>query len=436
MIISTFLRSAAVALVLLLSGCAANQLHGYQNTYQGYAVPQPLLQSIEAKFRQHGLAGARINRDLVGRVQLAGSYRNEDEVDTAFVIVQSIVGLKSTSPFYPTDIRERRAAREARAGLSAALNNARNNAPPRRIALVIGINEFRDPRISPVPGEDDAIVAARVAGKAGYTVTSLLGEAATKAAIESTLQRIEEDLRPQDSLFVYISSHGAAPLPSSRGGDQRRMSIVAWDTVASHGVDATDGQVQLQKTSVSDALVQRLAARPTRNTRILIDTCYSGDMLRGFPDPSGGYIHKTNGGASERAGISMAAWTGPAYTSKAIRFVSDQPAPQAGVREEQHPRADILPADRAYTIITATSANEKSLAPGGNNVFSLNGRDLKGSFFTQAFFAFLEQHQGHVEPAFAAARDFTSAKAREVSRNTETQNPLHFATPTADRNTL
>jgi len=259
MIISSFLRSAAVALVLLLSGCAANKLHGYQNTYQGYAVPQPLLQSIESKFRQHGLAGARITRDLVGRVQLAGSYRNEDEVDTAFVIVQSIVGLKSTSPFYPVDIRERRAEREARAGLNAALNNARNNAPPRRIALVIGINEFRDSRISPVPGEDDAIVAAHVAGKAGYAVTSLLGKAATKAAIESTLQRIEEDLRPQDSLFIYISSHGAAPLPSSRGGDQRRMSIVAWDTIASHGVDATDGQVQLQKTSVSDALVQRLA---------------------------------------------------------------------------------------------------------------------------------------------------------------------------------
>jgi len=106
------------------------------------------------------------------------------------------------------------------------------------------------------------------------------------------------------------------------------------------------------------------------------------------------------------------------------------------MREEQHTRAETPPVNRAYTIITATSANEKSLAPGGNNVFSLNGRDLKGSFFTQAFFAFLEQHQGHVEPAFAAARDFTSAKAREVSRNTETQNPLHFATPTADRNTL
>lgn len=435
MMIPTFLRSAAVALLLLLSGCAANQLHGYQNTYQGYAVPQPLLQSIEAKFRQHGLAGARITRDLVGRVQLAGSYRNEDEVDTAFVIVQSIVGLKSTSPFYPADIRERRAEREARAGLSAALSKARNNAPPRRIALVIGINEFRDPKISPVPGEDDAVVAAQAARNAGYAVTALLGKAATKAEIESTLQRIEEDLRPQDSLFVYISSHGAAPLPSSRGGDQRRMSIVAWDTSASHGVDGTDGQVQLQKTSVSDALVQRLAMRPTRNTRILIDTCYSGDMLRGFPDPSGGYIRKTNGGAAERAGISMAAWTGPAYTSKAIRFVNDEPGPRTGAQQERA-RADIPPADRAYTIITATSADEKSLAPGGNNLFSLNGRELKGSFFTQAFFAFLEQHGGHVEPAFAAARDFTSAKAREVSRNTETQNPLHFATQAADRNTL
>lgn len=430
---SLFLRSAAVVLVVLLSGCAANQLHGYQHTYYTYSVPQPLVAAIEAKFRQHGLAQARVSRDLVGRVQLAGSYRNEDEVDTAFVIVQSIVGLKSTSPFYPANVRERRVEREAREGLRAALDSARAKAPARRLALVIGINTFRDRAISPVPGEDDAIVVAAAARRSGYTVTSLLGQAATKTAIENALQRIEADLRPQDSLFVYISSHGAGPIPNGRG-DQRKMSIVAWDSQMSGAADATDAQLQLQRTSVSDALVQRLARKPSRNTRLLIDTCFSGDMLRGFPDPSGGYIRQANKGHAERAGISMAAWTGAEYTSKAIRFVADE---ASGVKASSD-RSEVpeLAQDRSYAIITATSADEESLAPGGDNVFYMNGRVLKGSFFTQAFFSYLEQYGGHVEPAFAAARDFTSAKAREVTGNRKTQVPLHFATKTAQRNEL
>ncbi|KAK0349509.1 hypothetical protein LTR94_032842, partial [Friedmanniomyces endolithicus] len=149
------------------------------------------------------------------------------------MIVQSVVGIKSTSPFYPADVRVKRIEDEVREQQVASLSEAERRAPARNIALVVGINTFKDhTRISAVPGEDDARVVVKAARGAGYQVTELLGSSATKAAIERELGRIERTLRPQDQLFVYISSHGNAPLPTSRGGDQRKMSIVAWDSNA------------------------------------------------------------------------------------------------------------------------------------------------------------------------------------------------------------
>lgn len=434
-----------VLLTLLLAGCAAKQMHGFENTYYSYNVPQSLLDKIAAKLRQEGLVNARIERDSVGRVRIGGSYQTEDEVDRAFVIVQSIVGLKSTSPFYPANISKQRWEIEARQGLER-LAQAERAAPRagRRVALVVGINTFRDGnRLLPIQGEDDAVVVKRAAEQAGYKVTSLLGSQATKAAIEAALARIDRELHPEDSLFVYISSHGTPPLPSARGGDERKMSIVAWDSGDAAIRTKTEYDLKLHRSSVSDALVQQLAKRPTRNTRILIDTCYSGEMLKGLPDESAGYIARTNNGAPERAGISMASWTGKDYTSKAIRQSEDPPV---RARADARPQAkatatasDLIDGERAYTIITATSEGEESLGPNTDvGIFDLpdQGRKLRGSFFTQSFFAYLEAYGGHVEQAFAAARDFTSRKAKEVSRGDKTQVPRQFATRSAERNRL
>ena len=432
-----------VLLSLLLAGCAANQLHGFENTYYSYNVPQPLLDKIAARLRQEGLVNARVERDSVGRVRLGGSYQTEDEVDRAFLIVQSIVGLKSTSPFYPANIRQQRWEIEAREQLERLAQAERAKPrPPRRVALVIGISTFKDSRHwKPIPGEDDAAVVQRAAQKSGYQVTALLGRNATKANIEAALRQIDADLRPDDSLFVYVSSHGMKPLPSANGGDERKMSIIAWDSGDAAINDEISYQLNLLKTAVPDVLVQRLAKKPTRNTRILIDTCYSGEMLKGLPDESAGYIARMNNGVPERAGISMAAWTGKDYTSKAIRFSDDAPKQQAVARAKAsttQAASELIDSERAYTIITATSEGEESLAPPAHSgVFELPGKGtLRGSFFTQAFFAYLDTYDGHVEPAFAAARDFTSRTAQQVTGGTKTQVPRQFATRSAERNRL
>jgi hypothetical protein len=429
------IRMILVAAACLLAGCAANQLPGYQNTYYSYAVPDAQMDKISRAFRQNGLLNARVMRDSVGRIRLAGSYKNEDDVDAAFIIVQSIVGIKSTSPFYPEQIEVKRWEIEAGQALAAQIQTEKRlaAAKPQKRALIIGINDFKDSyHIHPIPGEDDAKVVQAAAVKAGYTVNALLGKHATRAAILAALEQMERDVGPNDSLFIYISSHGLPPLPTPEGGDTRKMSIVAYDTGDASIPDKTTYLVNASRTSVPDTLVQRLASKPTRNTRILIDTCYSGEMLQGIPDENADFIRQANGGKPESAGISMASWTGDKFTSKGIRFTDDRSKPAAN----KGPARDWSDRSHPYTIFTATGENQESLAPpAGKGTFEnpVGKGDLKGSFFTQAFFAYLEQHDGQMELAFEDARRFTANKARSLGKE---QLPRIFSTVPVEQNNL
>lgn len=420
------LNSVLVLLApLLLGGCAANQLAGFQNSYKSYNVPEPLVMHIQADFKKNGLTSATVTRDNVGRIRLTGSYRNEDEVDLAFLIVQSIVGIKSTSPLYPANIQEKRWEIEAKHALERHTQMLSNtSAPPVKRALIVGINQFLDSKIGPIMGEDDAKLVKDAAEKAGYQTTTLLGSKATKKNIEDALQRMSKVLGPNDSLLIYISSHGNLPLPIPQGGDARKMSIVAYDSGNPHATEpGSEYKITLHKTSVADTKVQELAKMPTKQTRVIIDTCYSGEILKGIPDESKRYILKTNGGVPEQAGISMAAWSPSNYASKGILFAEDGVLATQKNQEKKSaaaPQTNNVPADiNRYTVITATSDGEKSWGPntGGSFFSPVNpGKKLQGSFFTQAFFEYLDKHGGHLEPAFRDARNFTAAKvANEVS---------------------
>lgn len=411
-------RQFSTTLGLLLAGCASPQMPGYQSVYQGHAVPEPLIERIRLKLREHGLAQASVTRDNAGRVQLAGRYRDEVEVERAFLIVQSIVGLKSTSPRFPAEVQERHWEREAGQALAEharQLAAARRQAQPagsRKLALVVGINEFMDrAHLRPIQGEDDARLVATQLRRAGYEVSALLGAQAGKAAIEAALMRMGQQLTPADSLFVYISSHGNPPLPSPMGPGRHRMSIAAYDSGDVGGAparDATDYLLKLQASSVHDGLVQALARQPSRATRVLIDTCYSGDMLSDMAADSRAQMLRANGGRVDLESVSLAAWT------------ADAPA-------------------GGYAFITATSEGQESLGPPlrpGEFTSPLDPqRTLRGSFFTQAFFDYLAHYQGQIQPAFEAAQRFTIEKVRAVSAGQRQQQPRLFSTlPPAENN--
>jgi hypothetical protein len=422
-------RSFLLVALLALGGCATKEMPGYQNTYQGYTVPEQLVARVNAKFREHGLTQATTTKDSVGRVRLAGAYRNEDDVDAAFTIAQSIVGIKSTSPFYPENVQEKRWERDAGRALAAfaASQQGSRGGPGTRRALIIGINAFADSRIGLINGEDDARVVAAQLTKYGYKVTSLFGQQATKARIERAISDLEKELGPDDALFIYVSSHGAPPLPTPAGGDGRKMSVIAYDTGDTAGRrsrDHVDYALNVQRTSVKDSLFQQLAQRPTRVTRVLIDTCYSGEILKDVPEDSRRFILERNGGQPEREGISIASWsTGAGVSSKGIQYVGASQATAA---------ASPFQSRQNYTVITATSEGQLSWGPTGGKFQAPVGnsaqKDLNGSFFTQTFAAWLEVHNGQIVPAFEQASAFTSRKVSIEKGGTEKQTPRMFST--------
>jgi hypothetical protein len=394
------LASVAVA------GCATSSLPGYQTVYQGHGVPNEALDAIAAKFRQLGLTEARVTRDAVGRVQLDGRYRDDDEVEQAFVVVQALVGLAATSPRYPMAVLRKRWEEEAAQALrnyAQALQRPRR-APAKR-ALVVGINTFADSvHLRPIQGEDDARAMAATLRNAGYQVDALLGPAATRTAIERSLAGLHASLGLDDRLFIYVSSHGALPVPSPEGRDARRMSIVAYDSGDTGGwrsLDAADYQLRLQQTSVRDRDVQRLAQFPCRLTRVFIDTCYSGDMLLpASPRPP------WRQALPEAESISWPAWTGPRFSAGGGRL--------------------------GYSLLTATSPGQLALGPPpSTGVFpSPLAPDvmLRGSYFTQAFLAYLAHHGGALPPAFDDASRFTADMARRVSQGRREQQPRRHST--------
>ena len=220
------------------------------------------------------------------------------------------------------------------------------------------------------------------------------------------------------------------------------MSIIAYDsgdaaTMASH--DHTEVLLHFQQHSVPDTLVQDVAQRPSRTMRVLIDTCYSGDMLDDAADESTAYILHTNGGRSERAGISLGAWA-PDYASKGIRFADDaDDDSKSGTRAPApHTRTVIDRSRSGYDIITATSADEESLGPADGSFPSplASSRTLKGSYFTQSLFEYLRHYNGQLAPAFRDARAFTSRVALEVSNGEAHQTPRQITTIPDSQNVL
>lgn len=427
-----------LVIALVLSGCAAKNMPGYERVYQGYNVPQSLVDRIERKFKTEGLTQARIVRDPTGRLQLDGVYADDDQVEKAFLITQAIVGIKSTAPYYPAQVRERRWTKSAEVALEQfrRRSDTRVNLPGRRLALVVGISHFLDKRIGSILGEEDGRAFAELLRVHGYTVTSLLGPQATKAGIEAAVGQLGSEMRDNDTLVIYVSSHGNVPvLVPGRPADERSMSIVAYDSSMGNSSSGDDRALRIQETSVSDELLKALVALPSKGTLVLIDTCYSGEILGGLSnEESARYVRQTNGGQVERESVSLKSWQNAAYTSKGIQLVQEAATPPA--QRKQGAMLKTLMSGQAErggrTFITATSSGELAWGPPSGGTFTSptrTGREVKGSFFTMSFIEYIGATQGNVEDAFKAASDFTRNKvANEVRKSNPTarQNPVWF----------
>jgi outer membrane protein OmpA-like peptidoglycan-associated protein len=91
--------------IFFLTGCSVTSHPQYQQTYFKRNIDESKIQTIKDQFRKSGLQNASIERDSLGRVQLTGTYENEEEVRRAFLIVESSVGSENVSKVRPEQIK-------------------------------------------------------------------------------------------------------------------------------------------------------------------------------------------------------------------------------------------------------------------------------------------------------------------------------------------
>ncbi len=142
---------------------------------------------------------------------------------------------------------------------------------PRRIALVVGNNRYEDPAFTPLKwAENDAAQVGAILEDSAYggfdRVVYLLGEGkARRDRILAELISLKNDLRRQDSLVVYVSTHGTMKLD---GRGEPQLFLVAADTSPS----------DLRGTAIELADLQRFFSEIRAERKALVlDACYNGE---------------------------------------------------------------------------------------------------------------------------------------------------------------
>lgn len=96
-----------IAAMAMLSGCAATSHPDYEPVFYKQNVPNEKIAELLRRFRDQGLAEAKVSIDPLGRVQLVGSYDNERQVERAFAIAREVVGTNAVSGVRPEFIKNK-----------------------------------------------------------------------------------------------------------------------------------------------------------------------------------------------------------------------------------------------------------------------------------------------------------------------------------------
>ncbi|MBH9577752.1 YDG domain-containing protein [Inhella proteolytica] len=138
----------------------------------------------------------------------------------------------------------------------------------RKIALVIGVNDYQDRNIPQLEGAvgDAEAMASLVESRLGYETVLLRN--ATKTQVVAALNRLALELRPQDSVLVYYAGHGDE-INAPEGGKQGYWQLA-------------DSDARRPETWLSNNDIGRLMrAMSARQVALLSDSCYSGSLVTG-----------------------------------------------------------------------------------------------------------------------------------------------------------
>lgn len=371
-----------------------------QTTWEGSPITESQLNQINNLFRQNGIDKGSVIRDERGRVELKGSYEDETEVDLAFSLAQTVVGVKLVSPITPENIKvkewekclERILSGEIRGRCGPELTPTGdfNDAPPgpiaEKYALVVGINRYKN-GIQPLKhASKDALdfysflVNPRGGNFRKENVTHIRDEYATRVAVKNAMDRIRSRAKEDDLVLLYLSSHGTPP--DKFGG----VHIVTYDS-------EVKPRQRIWETSITgDILREFIQGVRAKRLIIIIDACYSNGaytQIAGFL-PSGG---KSLG--EEGYGISREYMARRLLGAKGI--VPDEPI---SITPPQDSR---LPNGWGKVLISASDAGEESW----------ESDILQSGIFTYYFLQGLKAYNGTIKKAFYYSKPLVNRKVKE-----------------------
>jgi len=266
-------------------------------------------------FRENGIYNGFVVLDRYGRLELKGDYNDEQEVDRAFSLAQTVVGIKWVSPVTPENIK----VKEWEKRIGSLFERAkvlkptvRGDLPPgpikNKYALIVGIGKFKYGKTSANPrgieplqftvrdaiSFNQFLINQNFGAFRQENIIFLTDHNATRANIANALDKIKNLAKEDDLVVVYLSSHGTPP--DKYGG----VFIVAYDTEVMP-------RERVWHTAVSEAMLRDfIEGLQAKRLVMILDTCYSNGAYRSVPGflPPGG--KSLGAGDDEGYGISSA----------------------------------------------------------------------------------------------------------------------------------
>ena len=382
------------------------------------AERSPLTEShitaINTLFRQNHIAEGYVNLDRYGRAELKGEYADEAEVDRAFSLAQTVVGIKWVSPVTPENIK----VKEWEKRLGRIFSRAKilkpdeiGTEPPgpvrNKYALVVGIGKFLHGLNELKYSVSDATNFSRFlldperGGFSKGNVIFLTNQDATRNNVANALERIKNLAEPNDLVVIYISSHGTPP--EKFGG----VFIVTYDT-------EVKPRERVWQTAVGEALLKDFVENlKSKRLIMILDACYSNSAYRYVPGflPSGG----KSLGAEDDEGYGISKEYGKRLIGAKDIIVEEEPKKST---KGSRPPGPLEGSGWGKVLIGASGAGEQSW----------ESESLRNSIFTYYFLNGLNQYDGSIQNAFYYAKPLVYRRVKQEKGEDIDQNPQVVAT--------
>jgi hypothetical protein len=428
------------------------------------AISEELCEEVNALIRKEGgIDGAKVGFDVQGkgRLQLAGRYKNEDEVERAFIIAQSVVGSQGVSPVTPGQIeveewqeclRNTFAGRRCKPVPEPYRLDKKPPGPIRdRYALIVGVGQFKNDdsgqwQLRYAVEDAEAVyhyLSDPQLGNFPFShITKLTDQQATRQAILNALADLEQRAQQDDLVVVYFSTHGTQPDMF----DYVHIATYDIDLLFRNKKELSPREVVLRQQALWDSSIPRQRLhdffRKVQSKRVLmiLDVCYSGDVFTPIPGfrPTGSEIlaqreeHYATGLSAEQLVDILGA--------KDLMVVEDNTD-----RTSSHSTPTFQPLDSITVNIPKVSSDPAK--SWGRVILSASDKDERSwepdlssstpnSYFTYYLLENLRQTDGQIQKSFLSAVPLVGRAAQEISmRRGErvTQQPQSFSIPYPDK---